>query len=126
MFITQSFQTFRLHSIYLCYIFSFTEYLFTGGQQSNKAQIGSILPEGCLLAPQASRQADVCHQLHGDGQGDRSAPLLPPDEGPADQSCFAAFEKSYVAGLIATDPPVTGQRRELRGRHRHRPRERLL
>ena len=47
-------------------------------------------------------------QLHGDGQGDRGAPVLPADQGPADQGHFAASQEGHGAGPGHPDNVTSG------------------
>ena len=68
--------------------FSHTEW-----KQPNSSQAGRVLHEGCHFAAEAAGEADVPHQLHGDGQSDWGASYLPSLQGTADQSCITAPKK---------------------------------
>ena len=59
-------------------------------QRADPAASGGLLPEGCLPATAATAEAHVCHQLHGDGQGDGRPTHLPALQGPADQGGLPA------------------------------------
>ena len=63
-----------------------------GGQRPVPTAAGRVLPEGRLPAAAAAGQADVRHQLHGNGQGHRGTALLPTDQGSADQSYLTAYQ----------------------------------
>jgi hypothetical protein len=65
------------------------------GQQPVAAAPGCVLPEGRVPAAAPAGQAHVRHQLHGDGEGDRGPPLLPTDQGPADQDHLTAPQVGF-------------------------------
>ena len=59
-------------------------------QQSDSSQTSCLLHEGRHLASEVTGQADVSHQLHGDGQSDRRTPQLLAVERTTNQSGVSA------------------------------------
>lgn len=77
-----------------CLVFSHSPFpsfsTATERQWADAPSFGSVLPQRCLPAAAPAAEADVRHQLHGDGQGDGSSSHLPAVKGTADQSRLSA------------------------------------
>lgn len=63
-------------------------------KRANAAPSGSLLPERRVPPAAPPAEADVCDQLHGDGQSDGCAAQLPALQRAADQSRLSAAATS--------------------------------
>lgn len=62
----------------------------TEWQWTDASSFGCLLPERRLSPAALAAEADVCDQLHGDGESDGCASHLPALKRTADQSCLSA------------------------------------
>lgn len=99
------------HSVCFCFFLNFFHLSFlpfptaTERQWTDAPPFGRLLPQRCLPPAAPAAEADVRHQLHGDGSSDGSSAHLPAVQRTADQSCLSAAtpgKESQTAQLTSS------------------------